>query len=292
MGEATVSGEVSAAGFVEPLMERAVRLILNKGGDDPLSAEELASVTELYIVADEALSTMEAFYTATSRWDSSENTSRGSIQTLEDVKLLPNLKTICIAAQQIADLSPLSGLSALEKVEFKHNAVRDVEALAGQEHLASVGLNDNPVTDLMPLTKCPNLRFLDLCDAQGYDPSFLDSMADFAFLDVSNGTDSYLHLAGKRIGELKLCWTHMTALNCLDEVSGLEHLEISNTAVTDLLPLAAHPELRSLRLSGLAISDLSVLLTLPELESVTVSRDMEQTVAALGDNVPFQIAYE
>jgi Leucine-rich repeat (LRR) protein len=62
----------------------------------------------------------------------------------------------------------------------------------------------------------------------------------------------------------------MTTLNCLDEVYGLKHLEISNTSVTDLSPLAAHPEL----------------------ESVTVSRDMEPAVAALGDNVPFQITYE
>jgi serine/threonine protein kinase len=287
-----VSNGVSASGFSEPLMEKAVRLILNTSEDAPLSEAELASVTELYIVADKALPTMEAFYAAINDWDSSENTSCGTIQTLEDVVLLPNLKTVCIAAQQITDLSPLSGLTALEKVELKHNAVRDVSALAGLEHLVSVGLNDNPVTDLTPLTKCPNLRFLDLCDIQNYDPSFLDSMGDFEFLDVSNTTDSYLHLAGKRIGELKLCWTRMTTLNCLDEVYGLECLEISNTAVTDLSPLAAHPELRSLRLSGLAASDLSVLLTLPELESVTVSRDMEPAVAALGDDVPFQITYE
>lgn len=285
------AGERSEAGFIEPLMEQAVRAMLGKGDGDPITREELAAVTELYLVADRVLTSSQEFYAAISDWYAAGRSTRGDVRTLADVALLPNLETVCVVAQELKDITALAQLPKLKKVEFKHNSILNIAVLGLHPDLVAVGLNDNPVEDLSPLAACHELRFLDLCAVQGYDPAFLDELGDFESLDISNSTESYLHLSGKSIRELKLCWSGVTTLDCLAEVDGIETLELNNTAITDLSALASHPTLKNLRISGLAVDDLSVLLKLPELEYVTVSRDMQPAVEALG-LIPFMIRYE
>ena len=289
--ETAAVSPAQAGDFSEPMMEQAVRAVLGKTQGEPISDSELASITELYMVAGEVFTTSDQFYAAISQWYAQGRSTRGSLETLRDAALLPNLKTIGAAAQQLSDISALAELEKLEKVELKHNSIRDISALVSCEHLFYVGLNDNPVTVLSPLSSCKELRFLDLCAVQNYDPSFLQELGNFDCLDISNSTASYLYLSGKTINELKLCWTGMTSLDCLDTVEGIQTLELNNSAVTDLSPLAKHQTLKYLKISGLSVSDLSVLKKLPNLELVTLSPDMERHMAALG-KVSFQVQYE
>ena len=284
--------ELSASGFREPLLEQAVRLALGRDDAAVLGEDELAAVVCLYVAADQAYATAEEFYAAVNQWYAAGRQPWGQIRSLEDLSRLPNLRELCLVAQQIDDLTPLGGLKRLEKVEFKHNNISDLSPLAGLEQLVSAGLNDNPLSDLSPLATYPNLRFIDLCDVSGYDPAFLDALGDLDFLDISNPTDSYKHLAGKSIRELKLSNSPLDDLSWLDEVSGLEKLELNNTAVSDLTPLAQHQSLSYLRLSHLAIDDLSVLLKLPNLQQVTLSREMQTMAEAIADKADFSIEYE
>ncbi len=286
----TAKGIPADITFSEPLVEQAVRTVLKKDAGEPLYEHELLSVTEIYIVADRALSSADEFYSAVSDWYSGGRPGRGSVQTLSDTEHLPNLKTICIAAEKISDASPLSRLKALEKVELKHNNISDITPLGALENLVSVGLNDNPVKDISPLKTCPRLRYLDLCSVNCYDPKVIAELGDFMFLDIANKTRSYQYLAGKSVMELKLGWTNIRDLDFLAEIKDLEVLEINNTAVTDLTELAAHPAIRELRLSGLGVDSLSILLELPELEKVTLSQDMKHLIEGL--KIKFNIQYE
>lgn len=278
--------------FTEPLIEQAVRTMLRVETDHALSAKEVASVTELYIFGSSTYTDISSFYDAIPIWHASVDRKRGPIQSLEDLRLLPNLRTLCVGAQEIRDLSPLAKLSQLKKIECRQNFINDVSGLTGLTNLSSVGLNDNPVSDLSPLTTCPKLIFLDLCDAKIYNPSFLDKLKVFEFLDISNPTDSYLYLDGKNIRELKLGRSPITSLDCIKKVNGLERLEIDDTQVSDLQELKNHPELTYLRLSNIPAEDLSVLLKLPNLKTVVVSRSNADAVKALGSKTRFMIQYE
>ena len=52
-----------------------------------------------------------------------------------------------------------------------------------------------------------------------------------------------------------------------------------------------HTGLKRLRLAGTDVRDLTPLLALPKLESITLSRDMEPLLEALGE-VPFAVEWE
>lgn len=270
--------------FQEPLIEQAVRMAVGKTGGEALTEEDLSTVEGLYIFADTVVGNEDEFYNAVNDWyaeNSGSSGPRGSIVTVEDLSQLPNLKAIFIAAEQISDISPLAGLTQLEKLEFKHNDISDISALEGMEHLWRVGLNSNPVTDLSVLCSLPNLRFLDLCDVSDYDGAILERLGKVDFLDISNRTDSWQHLGIRSIMELKLGWTGINSLEWLSGVSGLTTLELQHTSITSLESIEQHTQLETLRLSGNAIEDFTPLLSLPALRQVTLSEDQAENAAVL-----------
>lgn len=277
--------------FSQPLIEQAVRANLGLSDTAPITKDMLEQVTALYIVADAAYPDADSFYPAINRWYAEGKRTRGAITDLNDLAAMPNLEQVCIVAQELSDVSTLAELPRLNKVELKHNYLTDISVLAGMDHLTYVGINDNPVRDISPLAACPNLAFLDLCDVRSYEPSVIAQLGNFNFLDISNPTESYRYLDGKSILDLRLAWSGLDDLHCLDHVTRLERLEIDHTAVSDLSPLALHKGLKVLKLAGLPVTDLSILLELPQLEEVYISEELRPAAEALGP-VPFSFVYE
>ena len=277
--------------FTQPLIEQAVRAALDLDETRPVTKDLLGRVTGIYIVADGAYPNADQFYSAISRWYAAGSQPRGPVSSLDDLALLPNLEQVCIVAQELEDISALSEIRTLNKVEFKHNYISDISPLAGMKRLTSVGINDNPVRDISPLTECPNLAFLDLCDVRSYEASVIARLGNFDFLDISNPTESYRFLDGKSILDLRVAWTGLDDLHVLDQVTRLERLEIDHTAVSDLSPLALHKGLKVLKLEGLPVTDFSVLLELPQLEEVYVSKEQTEAIKALED-ISFSVHYE
>ena len=291
LGTAGVRGLRQQAVFAEPLVEEAARMSLGLGEGDFFSREMLAEVRGIYILAGEAFPDAESFYAAVNRWYAEERPGRGTMTDLADLAQMPGLEEVCVAAQQLEDLSALEGLTHMIMAEFKHNEIRDISVLGGKKKLTLVGLNDNPVRDLSPLADCPALAFLDLCDVRNYDPRILERLGNFDYLDLSNPTESWRYLGRRSVISLALRWTGITDLEELAGVTRLETLDISHTAVTDLGPLAVHSGLRHLKMPATPVKDLRPLLEMPLLESVTLSREMEKAAEEL-EGRRFEIIYE
>ena len=233
--------------FSEPLIEQAVRADLGLDADTPLTEELLQQVHAVYLVADAAYPDADSFYAAINRWYAEGKPTRGTVTDLNDLAVLPSLERVGIVAQELTDISALTGHPKLIGVELKHNYITDISALAGMERLSSVGINDNPVRDISPLAACPSLAFLDLCSVRSYDPSVLAQLGNFDFLDISNPTESYRFLDGKSIQDLRVAWSALDDLHCLDHVTRLERLEIDHGAEAGRAP--GH---RSQRFAGAA----------------------------------------
>lgn len=276
--------------FEEPLIREAVCKSLGKEPDAALSREDLLSVTELYLFGNETFSEENGYYEAADRWYKTFG-ERGSIHSLEDVKKLPHLKVLFVGCQNIEDISPLAALTDLERLELKLNAVKEVSVIKELNRLYQLGLNGNKAEDLSAVSENGNVRILDLCDTHTYDETFLDEMVFFDFLDISNRTESYKHLAGKTIRDLRVGWTGLSDLSDLAGVSGLERLEIYHTGVADLSGLAEHKTLQYIRLGNIPAEDFSVLLELPRLQEIVASEDQREKIELLGET-DFIVRYE
>ena len=283
----------AAVAFREPLVEEAVRLALGKEIGETVAAEELALVEGVFIVCGDVYPTLMDYWDKGASWDPQRlEAAGGGVASLEDLRMLPNLREVGISGGSVSDLGPLAELEKLETLDLRYNQVTSLEPLAGLPALRLVGFNMNPVEDLSPLAACPALEIVDLCDVSdltGADMADLPrTLAELTITDVSKRAGA---LSGMMIRRLVVSTTGDPELAVLTGVRGLEDLGLQEPNAVDLSALADHPDLRELTLSpGVTAEDLSPLLELPTLEQVTLPRDMEEAVLTLGE-VSFQVTY-
>jgi serine/threonine protein kinase len=207
--------------FTEPLIEQAVRIQLGKDETESITEEDLLSVREIYIFGNEVSKTEEAFFDGLG--GQLRDTPRGSLTSLEDVKLLPNLEILYVNYQTLTDITPVSELEHLTTVHLRHTFVEDISALSNMKQLSSVILYDTNVADMSALSSCSALSTLDAGETL---ITSLDTLPEHAGLKV---------LSIKRMA--------LTSLDGIERFLHLEQLDLSFTEIEDLTPLAALPRL-------------------------------------------------
>ena len=109
-------------------LRRQLELALNKEAGQPISAEELATLTEL-----------SALYT--------------EITDLTGLEHCLSLTTLKLSYNAITDLAPLSGLTKIDTLYLNDNQVVDLAPVVKLVNLKTVGLNNNQVQEISTLSE-------------------------------------------------------------------------------------------------------------------------------------------
>ena len=249
-GTNTVS--VSAAGIEPPItfnavaettidlpdtsLRAAVETALGKAEDDSITPSEMATLTRLE--ANNAnISDLTGFEFAThlkALWLDGEEVVQGTWRN----------------SNSVSDLSPLAGLTNLERLGLWQNSVEDLSPLAGLTKLTELYLGINSVKDLSPLAELTNLESL-----------FLDS----------NGILNLSPLAGLiKLTRLSLSGNSIKDLSPLTGLTNLKWMSLAWNSISDLAPLVANTGLGSgdtVDVRGNPLSHLSIHTHIPTLQS-------------------------
>lgn len=279
--------------FSEPLIEEAVRTELNRPSG-AITEEELLDVTELYIHGDKITTNIDDYYNSVEEWFK-EGMVYGELTSLEDLRAMPNLRTVCIGGEQIDDISPLEELEQLEKVEFWYNAITEISALRGKQYLSQVGFGHNPLTDISGLEDCPAIRSLVLGNAGSFDGKPIEGLDGLDLLDITSDTDAWKYLSGKSITVLKLGGPELKDLSCVRDMAYVGELYIYWSQITDISALEGREDITYLNMAGCEIENLSPVFTMPNLKTVVVSGnlkdDMEALLREYNGEAPFVVEY-
>ena len=142
--------------FQEPLIEQAARLWIGKESG-PLTEEDLARVTQLYIFDAQAFGEADPY----NQCDVGSCVG-GPIRTLDDLQMLKNLEEVHIAHQGYVDATGVAGLPKLYTVELKHMHLSGVAAIADAPGLKHAILFCDGLSDVTALQNCPWLETLDI----------------------------------------------------------------------------------------------------------------------------------
>ena len=285
----------SYAYFSEPLVEQAVRLQLGKAEGEPIRAEELDDVTELYLYADQTVLTQDEFYTMRGQVDRGEiAVSDEAISSLRDIVKLKNLQRLSLGYQDINDISGLAGLEGLVALELYGCPIESIEtirSLTRLEHFVMDNCDD--VTDISALDGCPKVRELVLTNCRTDDFSVLAQLGDIEYLHLQGvNPDKFLpFLQGKVVYQLKIGSATLDSVSGLAGIEGLNDLIIDYMQLYSLEGIEKLSSLKRISLIGLPIRDLTPLIAVPGLQSLTVSEDMREAAAAL-EGQAFQIIYQ
>ena len=212
---------VPTAMFMEPLIERAVRLQLGRESG-PLSPEDLLQVREMYIYGGEVYKEFAQF--SEQRVELHEE---GPIRTLDDLQMLPNLQKICIGRQGYVDVSGIANLGHLESLELKHMRISGAQPIGHASRLKYACLFDCGLSDVTALENCPWLDVL----AAGQNS--LQSLRQI-------GT----HPSVRNLG---LTWLKMNDVaGIADSLPRVETVTLQHSQIRDLSGLTALPHLEAI----------------------------------------------
>ena len=224
----TTSGGVK---FKEPLIEEAVRLSLGMSADEKLSEDDLLAVEEIYVLGNQAAADRETFDNLVNEFaNSSDSIERGTIDLLDDLAKLKNIRQVSLAYQSINDITAAAHLSKLDTLDLRNNSMlEDLTPISQTFSLNTLVLFDTSVSDFSLLKGCPRLSLLDA----GRTP--LTSLTALEGLDA-----------------LQTLVIRDTALQDLEGIADhplLETIYLSGSPITDLSPLLDLPRLKTVEIS-------------------------------------------
>ena len=186
----------------------------------------------------------------------------GTFSDLSALAGLTNLEDLYLYLDGVSDLNGLSGMSQLKSLVLTGNMeIADLSPLAGLTKLQSLEVplgGENVGVDLSPLAGLADLRTL-RTGSNVTDLSPLSGLTGLRELDLTYGGYSARDSKEYR------------SLEPLSSLTGLTSLTIRNLWVSDLSPLSGLTKLRSLTIyNGASIEDLSPLAGLTGLKSLTI----------------------
>ena len=281
MASISIAAEVS---IPDPNLEAAIREAIGKP-TGPITEEDLQGITSLD-ASERGIEDLTGLEYCTNLQDL--NLPFNQIADITPLSGLSNLQSLSLwENHQIADISPLSGLSNLQRLDIAVNQIADISPLSGLSNLWSLTLGGNQITDISPLSGLSNLRWLDLGDNQITDISPLSGLSNLQnlWLPVNQIADisplaglsnlQRLLLGGNQITDISPL-SGLTLIGERDKEWWWEtDLDLSNNNITDIQPLVDNPgmdngDVVDLRGNPLSEESLNTLIPLLEARGVIV----------------------
>src|SRR5690606_29220838 len=158
--------------FADPLVEQAVRLTIGKPGTDPITVDDLQTVTTLSLPEDDGSGETVTSLEGLQCWTTLQRLYVGDndIDDLSPLAHLHQLVLLDLGCNPLSDLSPLASLTSLEELYIDHGpfceetvklgnaSLTDLEHLVGLRRLYVGG---HELTHLNALSELRRLEHLD-----------------------------------------------------------------------------------------------------------------------------------
>ena len=193
--------------------------------------------------------------------------SRLNLTDISVLSGLSNLEVLNLRGNALTDAWPLAGLTNLRRLDLSGNRIEDISALSALAGLEVLDLRGNALTDAWPLAGLTNLRRLDLSGNRIEDISALSALAGLEVLLLDgNGVADVGPLAGlRRLSRLDLSGNRVPNTAALGGLRFLSRLDLSDNRIAGAGPLGGLSSLVWLDLTGNPVLDVSPLAPLAEL---------------------------
>lgn len=168
------------------------------------------------------------------------------------------------------DLSPFSGLSALEHLDATAAPAVDVSPLVAVTRLSRLFVDASRISDVAPLERLKSLRTLEARGLRGKAAASLARLGALTELNLGRARLGDYAVIGKltNLRNLSLERSDLQRLDFVRDLRALEVLSISNTRVTSLTPLEKLPALVQLSAVDIPARNFSPLLNITTLRVV------------------------
>ena len=216
------------------------------------------------------------------------------IRNLTGLEAATRLERIEFRHNAISDLSPLAGLTRLNNIKLRGNRITDVSPLADLINVDWLGLEENSITDLSPLRGLIKLNGIGISGNPVSNVAPLASLTSLEGIAAWNTRISNFSALSKLP---RLRWIEfggdrsVSKIPSLKGLKTLRRLEISESNIADLSPLAELTQLQELTLVNNLISDVSPLRNLKNLEHLNLDANVISDVSPLAKLTKLKVLY-
>ena len=231
----------------DPHLRVAIAIKLGVASGAPITVSDMANLTEL----------------------EAQNDNITDLTGLEAATNLRNLnlgdKTISGFAENnnaVSNLSPLSGLTNLIRLDLEMNAISNISVLTNLTNLVYLDLSSNSISDISPLKNLKKLEYLDLGGNFISDISVLAGLTNLTQLYIgANAISNISPLAGlTNLTRLSISSNAISNISALQNLTNLWELGIAYNSISDISVLAGLINLSYLTMWNNTISDISPLV--------------------------------
>jgi predicted MPP superfamily phosphohydrolase len=174
-----------------------------------------------------------------------------------------------IPRKLLPDLTQLSNLTNLTKLNLWRTQVNDISALANFTNLTILELGGTDVSDISALSNLTNLTILGLAGTNVSNISVLVNLTNLTRLNLWGTQVSDISALANftSLTSLDLGETQMSDISALANLTTLTTLTLQGTEVSDISALANLTNLTNLYLWGTNVSDFSALANLARLQT-------------------------
>ena len=225
----------------------------------------------------ESLTNLEVLDLGYTGYDAMKN--RTDYMDLSFLSRLTKLKKLDLASCKVGTLETFSSLTALEELDLSGCPVSDLNPLSGLSQLRVLSFYSNEegrkVQNLSPLANLTQLEELTFSSLSSPDLTPLEGLTQMKKLSIVGSTLTDLTpLAGMtQMEELTLSLNEISDLTPLEDMTRLTLLELDQNLISDLSPLAGMTQVTTLDLHENQISDLAPLAEMKELKYLTIAEN-------------------
>ena len=282
--------------FQEPLIEQSVRAQLNKTSGEPITYGELAAISEIYLYGNYTDGQPhDPDYRGDSVFVNGTRIDHGTVQSLNDLLMMPNLRVLRLYRQPVVNVDPLAPLTKLEELYLDESwGITDIAAIAGLTGLRTLDIGDTAVSDLSPLAGCIRLRSINLERIPCEDFSVLSRFSYLEYLNVNEASPEAVMaaVAGKTIDYLWLDFAELTDIEPFMRADGVMQLHAKHNNITSLEGIDALTMLEYVDVAYNPITDLRPLLLLPRLKALRIDRSMAAAWDAIQPEATFAVEWQ
>lgn len=277
----TVGGVIEKIEFADPVVEVAVRLLLDVPEEQVLYTNDLWNITS-FTMPEDARDYSDLQYLtylqSLTIWD-------GVPGQLECLSAMANLTELNIMNMNVSqeEFKVITSLHSLESLTLNNCSISNISGIENLTALSFLYMGNNTIRNITPLSSLQNLLQLYLPHNALTDLTALSELASLNSLDVSyNSLTSLAPICGIQT----LTWLDarnngITSLAGMERLSGLQYLAIAYNSVTDVNALSACTNLIELNISNNAIEDITGLATLTKLVNFDFSYNQVTELPAL-----------
>ena len=183
------------------------------------------------------------------------------VTNLSSLSESTSLKEISFSRTVISDLTPLSKLAALEKIQLNWTKVNDLSPLSNLTSLRNIYFANSKIDNLSPLSGLMSLQEIELSETQVSDLAPISDLTSLEDINFSSTlVDNLSPISGlKQLIFVMFDNTKVTNLGPIKNLTKLEMLSFEKTQISNLSPLSDLSKLNHIWCGNSRVSDLSPL---------------------------------